>query len=75
VPFVRFGNAVFTADELDIRHFDVLAGAADELAAVGITGLHQLATTDPARLSAMVGWPREGAAEAVRIAQRLLLGR
>jgi hypothetical protein len=66
---------VFTPEELDIRHFDELAGAADELAAAGITGVHQLATADSGRLSAMLGWPREGAAEAISIAQRLLLGR
>jgi hypothetical protein len=74
VPFIRFGNSVFTPERLDIANFDVLAGAADELSAVGITGLHQLATADPVLLAGMTGWSRDDAAEAVRVAQRLLLG-
>ena len=74
VPFIRFGNAVFTPERLDLANFDVLAGAAGELAAVGITGLHQLATADPVVLAGMTGWPRDDAAEAVRAAQRLLVG-
>jgi hypothetical protein len=65
---------VFASERLDIANFDVLADAADELAAVGITGLHQLATADPVLLAGMTGWSRDDAGEAVRAAQRLLLG-
>ncbi len=74
MPFIRFGNAVFTPERLEVANFEVLAGAAEELAAVGITGLHQLATADPVLLAGMIGWSRDHAAEAVRAAQRLLLG-
>ncbi|GAA1971168.1 hypothetical protein [Microbacterium deminutum] len=73
-PFIRFGNAVFTPDTLHVKNFEALAGVADELASVGITGLHQLATADPVLLAGQIGWSREDATEAVRTAQQLLLG-
>lgn len=72
-PFIRFGNTVFTAEQLDLRGFAVFADAADELAQAGITGLHQLAVTDAARLAGLLGWDRAEAAEAVRLAQQIML--
>jgi hypothetical protein len=74
LPFIRFGNSVFTPERLAVSNFEVFADAADQLATVGITGLHQLATADPVLLAGLTGWSRDDAAGAVRAAQRLLLG-
>jgi hypothetical protein len=73
-PFIRFGNAVFTPEELDLGRFEEFAGVTDALAAAGIAGLHQLATADAGRLAGMLGWAREDAGQAIRLAQQRLLG-
>jgi hypothetical protein len=71
-PFIRFGNSVFAPEELELGRFEALAGALDELAAAGITRLHQLATADPFTLSGQLGWTREDAARLVELGQQLL---
>src|SRR4029079_2909019 len=71
-PFIRFGNTVFAPEELDLGRFEPLAGVVQELQAVGITRVHQLATTDPYALSAQLGWSREDAGRLVELGQQLL---
>ena len=73
-PFIRFGNTVFAPEELEIARFEALSGVADELAAIGITRIHQLAVADPYPLSAQLGWSRDEAARLVEIGQALLRG-
>jgi len=71
-PFIRFGNTVFAPEELDLVRFEPLAGVVEELQAIGITRVHQLAATDPYALGAQLGWSREDANRLVELSQQLL---
>ena len=71
-PFIRFGNHIFSPEELDLARFEPLSGVVGELANIGITRLHQLALCSPDSLAVQLGYPRPDASRLVDLAQRLL---
>ena len=71
-PFIRFGNRIFTPEELDLGRFEPLAGVAAELQGVGIARLHQLAVADAYTLIAHLHYSRDDANRLDELAQALL---
>lgn len=68
-PFVRFAGALLDPAELTLDRFEVFAPVVGPLAAVGLEGLDQVATTDPAALGEALGQAPEEAAALVGAAQ------
>ena len=71
-PFIRFGNTIFAPEDLDLTRFEELAGTAEEMRSIGITGLHQLATADPHVLTSQLGYSHEAAVQVIMTAQALM---
>ena len=71
-PFIRFGNRIFAPEELDLSRFEPLEGVVEQLASLGITKLHNLASADPYLLSLQLGYTREDASRLMELAQQIL---
>ena len=71
-PLIRVGNLVFDSGELEVGHFEELAGVAAQLRTIGIEHLHDLAATDVCKLSTALNDSREHATELVGKARQML---
>jgi hypothetical protein len=71
-PFVRFGGTVFDPRELELQQFEELADAGPELAAVGISRIDEIATTEPGHIADALGWGLDESSELVALSQTLM---
>jgi hypothetical protein len=69
---VRVGRMVFDPAELEIKNFDELKAAADDLQRVGIKGLHELAAADHTRLAKAMGYSVDEVALLVKLSKQVL---
>jgi subtilisin family serine protease len=68
-PFVRFGGTLFAPEDLRLTRFEEFADVVDELAAVGLYGIDDLAVLHPAELADALDAQPEQAAPLVETAQ------
>lgn len=71
-PFIRFGNTVFSREELSAERFEELEGVAPELRQAGIARLDELAVSSAPELAHQLGFSNEEAGRLVTLAQVLL---
>ena len=70
--FIRFGNAIFAPEDLELSRYEDFAGVAAHFDQAGFSGLHQLATADPHHLASAAGVSYEEACQWILLAQQLL---
>ena len=71
-PFVRFGNTVFAPEDLSLARFEDYGEVAEALGAVGVSGVDDLACSEPSALAGALGASEEEVATLVASAQQAL---
>jgi hypothetical protein len=72
-PFVRFGNTVFSQEELGIERFEAFRSVSAELRSIGIERLDTVASVEPGELARRLSWTQDDAVRLVALSQQMMV--